>query len=247
VWLDGNRDLLRPGERTRVLVRTDTDAYLAVFHIDTNGDVDSSTPAPTATTGGCAGGARWRSARAATGATSGSAGGSGIGYVFAVALDEPLDLGRRARPVRPPLASWHTRWTVTGDPFYAMDRIVHDIVPEGAWGYESVDHYTYHVGARRYTHPRFACYDGYGDWYYGRAVYYTGCDRVRILLVPARTTMIPATGGGAAGSTTSGTTARSRRARPAPSCVSRSTATRSGRTPASPPHAPRRTIAAPSR
>ncbi|HLM68020.1 MAG TPA: hypothetical protein VK358_10860, partial [Longimicrobium sp.] len=35
VWLDGSRDLYRPGERIRARVRSDRDGYLAVFHIDT--------------------------------------------------------------------------------------------------------------------------------------------------------------------------------------------------------------------
>src|SRR5688500_7028488 len=40
VWMDGYRDVYRPGERMSVRVRTQRDGYLAVFHIDTNGDVD---------------------------------------------------------------------------------------------------------------------------------------------------------------------------------------------------------------
>ncbi|HEX8429743.1 MAG TPA: hypothetical protein VF625_00595, partial [Longimicrobium sp.] len=33
------------------------------------------------------------------------------------------------------------------------------------------------------SHPRYACYDGYGSWYSSRTAYYDSCDRVRGLLV----------------------------------------------------------------
>src|SRR5690349_12420520 len=40
VYLDNQRDLFRPGEFTRVLVRPTQDAYVAVIHITPDGDVD---------------------------------------------------------------------------------------------------------------------------------------------------------------------------------------------------------------
>jgi hypothetical protein len=183
VWLDGRRDLLRPGERVRVLVRPEQDAYLAVFHIDTNGDVDILYPRSSMDDGWVRGGRTLALGSRGFGNYLRIRGGAGMGYVFAVALDEPLELWRVEELFGRRFASFDSRWTVYGDPFHAMDRIAHDVVPDGAWGYESTDHVSYHVGSRRYTHPRYACYDGYGDWYYGRGVYLSSCDRVRILLV----------------------------------------------------------------
>ena len=182
VWLDGRRDLLQPHDRVRVRVRADRSAYLAVFHIDTNGDLDVLFPRSPSDDGWVEGGrtlalgtrGEWEYLR--------FRGGPGMGYVFAVALDEPLELWRLRDLYRPRQASWDGRRTIWGDPFYAMDEIVRAIVPDWAAGYESVDHYTYHVG-RRYTHPRYACYDGYGDWYHARVSYWPSCDRVRIILV----------------------------------------------------------------
>src|SRR5687768_13670959 len=40
VWVDNHRDFFRYSDRLRVRVRSEHDGYLAVFHIDTNGDVD---------------------------------------------------------------------------------------------------------------------------------------------------------------------------------------------------------------
>lgn len=182
VWLDGNRDLLYPRDRIRVRARTTDGAYLAVFHIDTNGDLDVLFPRSEWDDGWVDGG------RTLSLSTRGGYdhlrvnGGPGVGYVFAVALDEPLELWRLRDLYRPRHAGWDASRTVFGDPFYAMDEIVRAIVPEWAAGYESIDRYTYHVG-RRYTHPRYACYDGYGDWYYSRVSYWPSCDRVRIILV----------------------------------------------------------------
>ncbi|HEU0300543.1 MAG TPA: DUF4384 domain-containing protein, partial [Longimicrobium sp.] len=183
VWVDGHRDVFGYGDRLRVRARTDRDSYLAVFHIDTNGDVDILYPYNEHDDGwvergrtlnvGSRGGWDYLRVR----------GGYGMGYVFAVALDEPLELWRVRDLYRPRLAGWDGDRTIFGDPFYAIDEIVRAIVPESAYGYESVDYYTYHIG-RRYTHPRYACYDGYGDWYHDyRYNYYGTCDRIRIILV----------------------------------------------------------------
>ena len=181
VWLDDQRDIFRVGDRTRVRLRTSEDAYVAVLHIDTNGDVEFLYPRSPSDDGYVQGGrtyslpfygSQWLSIR----------GGYGIGYVFAVASDEPLDLyryrdlfyGRRA-------AGWNREYSVYGDPFYAMERYERGLVPDWDYGYHDSDVASYHVG-RRYTHPRYACYDSYGAWYSSRSAYYSDCDVVRILL-----------------------------------------------------------------
>lgn len=181
VWMDGNRDFYRENDRMRAFVRPDYDGYLAVFHIDTNGDLDVLYPRSYNDDGYVRGGRTvqvgsrggWDHLRVR--------GGPGMGYVFAVTLDEPLELWRMRDLYAPRLARWDGSRSVWGDPFYAMDEVVRAIVPEGAQGYESVDYYTYHVG-RRYSHPRYACYDGYGDWYGSRSSSYDSCGRVRSLL-----------------------------------------------------------------
>jgi hypothetical protein len=179
VWLDNDRDVLRVSDRTRVLVRASEDSYVAVVHIDTNGDLEFIFPYSPYDDGYIRGGrtislpgrgSGWLNIR----------GGYGIGYVFAIASSEPLDLNRYRD-------SWYrsTRWdrsrNVYGDPFFAMERIERGLVRDYDYGYHDSDYYSYHVG-RRYTYPRYACYDDYGPWYYSHASYWDGCDRVRILL-----------------------------------------------------------------
>jgi Domain of unknown function (DUF4384) len=181
VWMDGYRDLYQSGDRMRVRVRSERDGYLAVFHIDTNGDVDIVYPRSQYDDGWVEGG---RTLYVGTGGYDyvRSRGGYGMGYFMAVTLDEPLELYRVSDLYGVRTAGWDGNRTIFGDPFYAMDELVRAIVPEGSYGYESVDYTTYHVG-QRYRYPRYACYDGFGDWYGYRGVVWDDCDRVRVLLV----------------------------------------------------------------
>jgi len=180
VWMDEQRDLFRVGQRSRVSVRTDRDAYLAVLHIDTNGDVDVLFPAYS-DDGYVRGGRVYpvyeRGSQYLT-----VRGGYGIGYVFAVASEEPLDLRRLRDAGYGRSVQWSRERNVYGDPFLAMERLERLLVPDWDYGEFGSDYYSYHVG-RRYSHPRYACYDGYGSWYSSRAPYYDTCDRVRGLLV----------------------------------------------------------------
>jgi hypothetical protein len=183
VWMGGRRDLYRPGERMQVYVRPEYDGYVAVFHIDTNGDVDILYPRSESDDGWVEGG---RTLHLGSRGESGylrSRGGYGMGYIMAVSLEQPMELYRVRELYGVRTAGWDGNRGVFGDPFYAMDEMVRAIVPDEWYGYESVDYTTYHVGQRRYRYPRYACYDGYGDWYNYRGVYWDDCDRVRILLV----------------------------------------------------------------
>lgn len=181
VWMDGDRDVYRVGDRSRVYVRTDRDAFVTVLHIDTNGDVEVLFPTSPSDDGYLRGG-RTFSVRQRGSSYLNVRGGYGIGYVFAVASSEPQD-GRVLRDLYYRRAgSWDSDYNVYGDPFRAMDRFERMLVGDYGYGEHDSDYYSYHVG-RRYTYPRYACYDSYGSWYSSRGHYYDSCDRVRVLLV----------------------------------------------------------------
>jgi hypothetical protein len=185
VSLENQRDLFRPGDVSRVLVRATQDAYVAVVHITPDGDVEFLWPNEYQGDGYMRGGAQYAvtSRGGVRGLRIGS--GYGIGYVMAVASDEPLDLrGVRDYYYRRS-TSWDPSVNVVGDPFRAMERLARLLVPDYDEGYGAVDWYTYHVGSQRYRYPRYACYETYGSWYTSRSSYYDGCDRVRVLLVSA--------------------------------------------------------------
>ena len=183
VWMDDDRDVFRVGDRSRVLLRTDQDAYVAVLHIDTNGDVEVLHPRTPGDDGYLRGG-RVHTLHPRGYSYLSVRGGYGIGYIFAVASQEPLD-SRALRDLYYRRAgSWSPEYSVYGDPFRAMDRFERMLVGDYEYGDHDSDYYSYHVG-RRYTHPRYACYDSYGSWYSHRGAYYDSCDRVRVLLVQA--------------------------------------------------------------
>lgn len=179
VWVDDDREVLRLNERVRARVQVEDDAYVAVFHITTDGDVEVLYPSSPHDDGYLRGGRTYdvgeRGSRYVR-----VRDGYGIGYVFAVASPRPLDLNQ----VRPlwSLASYDANWNVTGDPYWHVERITRLIVPEWEHGEHDVDVYNYHVG-RRYTSPRYACYDSYGPWYHYRGYTWNTCDRVRVVLI----------------------------------------------------------------
>ncbi|HSU16239.1 DUF4384 domain-containing protein [Longimicrobium sp.] len=181
VWLDGDRDLFSPGAQTRAVVRASEDAYVAVVHITPDGDVDFLWPRNYYDDGFLDGG-RSLTLGTRTGSSMRVGYGYGIGYVFAVASDEPLDLRRVRDYYYRRGSAWDAGLNVVGDPFHAMDRIARLLVPDFDQGYGFLDWYSYHVGSNRYTFPRYACYSSYGSWYGSRSPYYDGCDRVRVLL-----------------------------------------------------------------
>lgn len=181
VWTEDERDLFRPGERTRVLLRTDEDAYVAVLHVDTRGDVEVLFPATPYDDGFLRGRRLYSLPGAGAASRSWSVQGSpGIGYLYAVASEEPLNL-RAIRGLFRGHGSWRGERVVYGDPFAALERISRELVPDPYYGGFAEDWFSYHVG-RRHSHPRYACYDGYSASYYGGGDVYGSCDRVRIVL-----------------------------------------------------------------
>lgn len=181
VWMENGLDLFRPGERTRVLLRTTRDAYVAVLHIDPHGNVGVLWPHDSRDEGWVDGGRTLNVTGRYAGGRFRVGSGYGIGYVFAVASDEPLDL-RRFRRAYARQAGWDDDLNVYGDPFYAMERFERLLVRDWEYGGHDSDYYSYHVGGSRYRYPRYACYTGYGAWYTSYGSYYSDCDVVRVLL-----------------------------------------------------------------
>ncbi len=181
VWMDGDRDVYRPGERSRVMVRTTNDAYLAVVNLDPRGDVEFLWPR-TAYDDGYVEGGRTLDVGSRGSRYLNVGGVYGMGYVFAIASEEPLDLRRVRDYYTRRTVGFDRRLNVYGDPFYAMERFERLLVDERDYGDHARDHYSYHVGNSRYRYPRYACYEGYGDWYGSTASNYGDCDYVRVLL-----------------------------------------------------------------
>lgn len=177
LWVEGDREEFRRGDRMRVGFSTSADAFVAVLHIDTDGRLEFLYPTNPLDDGRVRGGREyWLPER---GYNRGLAvrGSSGIGYLYVVASPIPLDFSYFQR-------SGIGRWdwqlagnVVRGDPFWALDQITRTLIPE--WGYVpyGVDHYTYYVGGR-HSYPSYACSDRYDSRGWGWSSSFSSCDRL---------------------------------------------------------------------
>lgn len=182
LWVDDEREYLRRGERLNVRFSTSHDAYVAVIHVDTDGNLDFLYPTGPWDDDFVRGGRVYSLPR---GHQSGWLVRSrpGIGYVYMIASPEPLDFryfsGRRGGP-------WDWTYggrTVQGDPFWAMEQITRLLVPDWPYVPYAVDHYSYYVEGR-FRYPHYACADRYSAtsraWGWSSA--YGACDRLDLFL-----------------------------------------------------------------
>lgn len=183
IWVEDERDYFRRGERLRVRFTTSDDSYVAVVHIDTDGNLDFLYPATPYDDGFVRRGRVY--SLPGGGFSSGWTlrGSPGIGYLYLIASPEPLDYSYFGGP-------YGNRWdwsyagrSVHGDPFWAMEELTSLLVP--GWGRAPyvVDYYSYHVDGR-HRYPSYAC--GASRWGaragWGWNGYYDSCDRVDYFL-----------------------------------------------------------------
>ena len=173
VWLDrGTSPVLRRGDLVRVFYRASRDAYVSIFHIDTNGFTRLLHPG-SPTDGHLALAGRdyrllfpesryWQVEE-----------DEGKGYLFVVASAAPLDFSGFA------YSRYEGGWNLAAlaqaayrDPFLMMDDVVATLIPEETAEY-ALDFVAYDID-RPHDYPRFLCYQCHGfrpmfDWNpYGR-------------------------------------------------------------------------------
>lgn len=175
VWTDRESPYQR-GERARVYIRTDRDAYVTVFRVDTDGRIRVLFPIEPWDDNYTAGGSTFE--------VLGRGGDHaftiddypGIGYLFAVASPDRFDYG--------PIVGgdhWDYRaiadGRISGDPYVALTDLASRIAPPDTYDYDIA---AYDV-QQHYDYPRFLCYDchsyvSYSAW----DPYATYCSRFRI-------------------------------------------------------------------
>ncbi len=177
LWVEGDREEFRPGERMRVGFSTSSDAFVAVLHIDTDGRLEFLYPTNPFDDGSVRGGRDyWLPERGfARGLTV--RGSSGIGYLYVVASPVPLDFSYFQRGG---VGRWDWQFagnSVRGDPFLALDQITRLLIPE--WGYVpyGVDYYSYYVGGR-HSYPSYACSGRFDSRGWGWSSSFNSCDRL---------------------------------------------------------------------
>ena len=189
IWIEGNRDYYRRGERLRPVFSTSADAYVAVIHIDPDGRLEFLFPSSPFDREYVRAGQSYR--LPSRGASAGLVvrGGAGIGYLYLIASPYPLDYGAFRGGAGSAWDWSYAGQSVRGDPFWAMEQITRRLVPD--WGYApvAVDYFSYYIdGIHRY--PSYACNSrlGYGTgsaaswgWGWGGGYtpsYYGSCDRL---------------------------------------------------------------------
>lgn len=162
VWLDrGDEPVLRRGDRVRMYYRTSEDAWVAIFHIDTDGAIRLLFPRSPEESHLAAGGRDYRLLfpRSPYWYVDEY---EGKGYFFAVASPRPFEFSRLR------YVAYEKAWdlapvgrTVYQDPYLAMDDYVAALIPDWETVPYALDFISYDVGGA-HEYPRFLCYDCHG-------------------------------------------------------------------------------------
>jgi len=169
IWLDrGDEAVLNRGDRVRIYYRTSADAYVAIFHIDTDGAVQLLYPRAPDIDHFTQGNKDYQLlfSRSAFWYVDEY---PGTGYYFIVASQEPFDFTDFA--YSPYERGWdlsRVGRTVYRDPYLAMDDYVSRLIPDWKTAPYALDFLTYYVGEQE-PYPRFLCYNchefrSYTDW-----------------------------------------------------------------------------------
>jgi hypothetical protein len=184
VWLDrGQEPLLRTGDQVRVYYRTTADAYVSIFHIDTDGTTSLIFPRSPDEDHYVRGGRDYRLLfpRSPYWYVDDQ---PGVGYFFIVASPEPFDFSRFS------FSHYDVGWDlelvgrqVYRDPYVAMDEYVAALLPDWERVPYALDFAAYNVGEQRYAYPRFLCYDCHGfRSYTAWNPYYATCTNFRVVI-----------------------------------------------------------------
>ncbi|MSR35780.1 MAG: DUF4384 domain-containing protein [Gemmatimonadetes bacterium] len=183
VWLDrGDEPVLRTGDQVLVYYRATRDAYVSIFHIDTDGTTSLVFPRSPDEDHSVRGGRDYRLLfpRSPYWYVDDQ---PGLGYFFIIASPEPFyfsrfqfsrydaswDLGRVGREVY-------------RDPYVAMDDYIAALLPDWQQASYALDFAGYNVG-QRFQYPRFLCYDCHGFRSYATwNPYYATCTGFRVVI-----------------------------------------------------------------
>jgi hypothetical protein len=183
IWLDrGDEPLLQRGDRVRIYYRTDADAFVAIFHVDTDGAVTLLHPRAPEEESFTRGGRDYRLLFPQSSYWYVDE-YPGKGYFFLLASPQPLDLAGLD------YAYQERRWdltrvgqTVYRDPYLAMDDYVALLIPDWEYTAYGLDFMSYDVG-EVHEYPRFLCYDCHGYRSYATWNPYTyACASFRVVV-----------------------------------------------------------------
>jgi hypothetical protein len=181
IWIEGQRDYFRRGDRADLRFSVSDDAYVAVVHVDSDGNLEFLYPASPWDNEYVRGRTvHYLPVRGSAGAWA-VRGRPGIGYFFLVASPSPLEFeffrGFSGRPW-----DWgYAGHSVRGDPFLAFQQITRLLVPGWPYAPHVVDYHSYYVeGIHRY--PAYACSSQAYSYGWGWTPTYGSCSRLDFFL-----------------------------------------------------------------
>ncbi|HXY20861.1 MAG TPA: DUF4384 domain-containing protein [Gemmatimonadales bacterium] len=158
IWTD-HGEVYRRGERVQVFFRTEHDAYVTVLRVDTDGRVRVLFPRDPGDANLARGGETYTVPGVDDRYAFTVDDAPGVGYVFAVASDDPFTYD--------PFEA-DDRWSfqeianlsdgrVHGDPYASLQSLVQQIMAPGYADYDT--HLLPYDVEQHYDYPRFLCYD----------------------------------------------------------------------------------------
>lgn len=183
IWLDrGDEPLLQRGDRVRIYYRASTDAYVAIFHIDTDGSVQLLHPRSPDDEHYVRGARDYRLLFPQSSYWYVDE-YPGEGYFFLIASPEPFDFSAFG------YSAYQPGWDLTSvgrevytDPYAAIDEYVARLIPDWERVPYALDFISYDIG-EPHDYPRFLCYDCHGFQSYPVWNPYTyACSSFRVVI-----------------------------------------------------------------
>jgi hypothetical protein len=177
LWTNRDEDPFRRGEQARVYFKAETDGYITVIRVDTDGRTRVLFPREPWEDNFARGGRTFevldRDDRAFTIDDY-----PGVGYLFAVSSPDPFRYDEFVRGDH-----WDYRLIadgrVRGDPYVSLTEFASQIAGPGEYDYDIIPYYV----EDHYDYPRFVCYDchSYVSYSYWNPYHYS-CSRFRIVI-----------------------------------------------------------------
>ncbi len=177
LWTNHDEDPYRRGDQARVFFKAETDGYVTVLRVDTDGRIRVLFPREP-----------WEDNFARGGRTFEVLDRDnhafevddypGVGYIFAVSSPDPYRYDEFVRGDH-----WDYRLIadgrVRGDPYVSLTDFASQIAGAGEYDYDITQYYV----EQHYDYPRFVCYDchNYVSYSYWNPYHYS-CNRFRIVI-----------------------------------------------------------------
>jgi hypothetical protein len=164
VWTSGD-DLFHRGDRVQLYYRTERDAYVTIFRVDTDGRVQVLFPRQPDDENYGYGGATYSVSNYDRSSAFYVDDYNGVGYIYAVASSAPFDYSAVEVDGRWDLRSV-SDGRIHGDPLTSMEEVSAQLMPQEFEDYDT--HLLPYYVEQRYDYPRFVCYDchTYTPWAY---------------------------------------------------------------------------------